>query len=78
MIKNVYYKVAIIFVGFWWNLNFIDIFLKKNSNIKFHENPPNGSPVITCDRSEGQTNMMTLITLVNKALAHESFIVFPT
>jgi len=28
-----------------WNLNFLDRFLKKFSNTKFHENPPSGSRV---------------------------------
>jgi hypothetical protein len=30
-------KVSIILVRFWWNLNFLNIFSKKYSNIKFHE-----------------------------------------
>jgi len=27
----------------------------KHSNIKFHENPSTGSPVVPCGRTDGQT-----------------------
>jgi hypothetical protein len=40
MIKNVYWsscKVPVIFVRFYWNLNFHDSF-EKYSDIKFYEN----------------------------------------
>ena len=41
---------------FLWNfnesLNFVDIFSKKYSNIKFHENPSIGSPVVPCWRTD--------------------------
>ena len=54
MIKNVYWssrKVTFIPVQFSWNLNFLDRIFEKYSNIKFHENPPSGSRVVSC----GQT-----------------------
>ena len=33
---------------------FLTDFRKKYSNMKFHENPPNGSPVVPCGRTEGR------------------------
>jgi len=37
--------------------HFLDRFSKKYSNIKFHENQPNGSRAVPC----GQTDMTNLI-----------------
>ena len=34
---------------------------EESSNIKFHENPSTGSPVVPCGRTEGQTDMKQLI-----------------
>jgi len=42
-------------------LNFLDRFSKKFSNIKFHENPPSGSLVIPCGRTDGGTDIRKLI-----------------
>ena len=39
----------------------MDNFLKKFSNIKFHENPSSGSPVVSCLQIDGQTDMVQLI-----------------
>jgi len=37
------------------------IFGKKNPpNIKFHENPSCGSPVVSCGRMDGQTDLTKL------------------
>ena len=55
MIKNVYWsscKVPLIPLRCWWILNFPDRFPKKNWNIRFHENPPSGSRVVTCGRTD--------------------------
>jgi hypothetical protein len=49
MIKSVYWSsctVPVILVKFYWNLNFLNRFSKKNSNIKFHQNPSSGSRVV--------------------------------
>jgi len=43
----------VIFVRFWWNLNFTNRFCKKNIQISvFYENPSSGSRVIPCERTE--------------------------
>ena len=48
-------KVSIILVRFEWKLNFFEL-LSKISNIKFHENPSSGSPVVPCRmQTDGQT-----------------------
>ena len=51
MVKNVYWssgKLPFILVRLYWNLNFLGIFSKKYSNIKFHVNPSSGSRVVPC------------------------------
>ena len=66
-IKNAYWSsctVTIIIVRFEWNLNFLDKFFKKYSNIKFHENPSSGSRVVPCRRTNGQTYMAKLIVAI--------------
>jgi hypothetical protein len=40
---------------FYWNLNFLDMFSKKSSNIKFHKNLSSGNRVVSCDRTDWQT-----------------------
>ena len=42
-------KELLIHVLFYRNLNFLDSF-EKNSNVKFHENPPSGSRVFYADK----------------------------
>jgi len=42
------------------NFQFVDSFLKKYSNINFHENPSSGSPVL-CGHTGGRTDMTKLI-----------------
>jgi len=64
VIKNVYRsssKVPVILVGPYPNLNFLDIFSKKYSNIEFHENPSHGSRVVSCRQTDGQTDMTKII-----------------
>jgi len=46
-------KVPVIIVRLRWNLNFLETFSK---NIKFHENPSSGSPVLPCGR-DGWTDI---------------------
>ena len=41
--------------GFWWNLNTIERFSGKNSNIKYYQNPSSGSRVVPCRRTDGWT-----------------------
>jgi hypothetical protein len=50
------YKVPVIVVRFYWNLNFLTFF-EQFSSIKFHQNPSNGSRVVPC----GQTELTKLI-----------------
>ena len=48
-------KVTVNLFGFQRNLNFLDRFCKKSSNIKFDQNPSCGSRVVPC----GQTDVRT-------------------
>ena len=52
------------------------------SNIKFHENPSDGSPVVPCGRTERRTDMTKLIVafrnvanVPNKALSGGKYVV---
>ena len=57
MVKNVYYsscEVPFILLRLYWNLNFLDSFFEKFSNIKFHGNPYSGRGVL-CGRTGGHT-----------------------
>jgi hypothetical protein len=36
--------------------NFLDIYFKKYSNIKFHENPSSGSRDVPCGHTDGRTD----------------------
>lgn len=37
-------------------LTFSRLIFEKWSNIKFHENPSNGSPIVACGLKDGQTD----------------------
>jgi len=54
-------STAVILVRLQWNLNFLDSFSKKYSNIKFHQNPSSWSRVVTCGRMDGRTDITNLI-----------------
>jgi hypothetical protein len=54
-------KVRAILVGLLRNLNFVDIFPKKVSGIKFYQNPSSGSEVLPAD---GQTDRLTDTKLI--------------
>ena len=47
-------RAPVIIVRFWLNLKCLDRYSKKNSNIRFHENPCSGSRLAAF----GQTDMM--------------------
>jgi hypothetical protein len=40
-------------------LNFLDRFSRKSSNINVHKNPSSGSQVVSCGRTDGQTETHT-------------------
>jgi len=42
-------------------LEFSRQIFEKSSSIKFHGNPSNGSRVVPCGRTDGRTDMTTLI-----------------
>jgi hypothetical protein len=42
-------------------LDFSRQVFEKYSNVTFHENPPSGSRVVACGRTDGQTDMTKLI-----------------
>ena len=52
-----------VLIRFQWNLNFLDRFFEKSSNIKFHENPSIGSRVVPC----GRTAMKLIVAFRNFA-----------
>ena len=57
-------KYPSVFVRFEWTLNFSQYIFKKYLNIKFYENPSNGSWVFfirTNGRTDGKTDMTNLI-----------------
>jgi len=57
VIKNVYWsscKVTDILVRFLWNLNLLNRFSKKYSDIKFRENPSSVIRVITWGQTDGR------------------------
>ena len=63
MIINLHWlscKVLVVLVIFYWKLISRQTF-EKDSNIKFHENPLNGSRVVPCGRTDGQTDITKLI-----------------
>jgi hypothetical protein len=53
-------KVPVILVRPEWNLNLLDTYSEKYSNIKFHTNPSHGSPVVPYGQRDGQTDTMKL------------------
>ena len=67
MIKNVYFslcKVHVFLVQLQRNAYFLYRFSKKkNSNIKYQENPSSRSRFVPCERTDGQTDMTTLQSL---------------
>ena len=65
------YKLPVILVAFWLNLNFLDRFSKK-AQIQCHQNPSSGSRVVPCGRVGGQTDITKLtVAFRNFANAHK-------
>jgi len=68
IIKNVYWslcKVPVILVRFKYNLDFLDRFLKKSSNIRFHENQSCGRKVVLCERKTMTKLMVAFCSFPN-------------
>ena len=55
-----------ILVRLKWTFSFLDRFLKKCSNIKFHENSSHGSRVVPCGKTGGQTGKIKLTAAFRK------------
>ena len=53
-------EVPVIVIRFYSNLNFLDRFFDKYSNIKFHENPFSGSRVIPRGRTDRRNEAITV------------------
>jgi hypothetical protein len=53
-------EVPVIVVRFYSNLNFLDRFFDKYSNIKFHENPFSGSRVVPRGRTDRRNEAITV------------------
>ena len=59
MLKNLHTsscKVTVILVIFERKIEFSRKIFEKYSNIKFHENPSRGGPVVRCGRADGRTD----------------------
>ena len=55
LIIDVYWcscNVPPLLLRYWWNLNFLDKFKKKYTNIKFYENPSCVSRVVLCAQTD--------------------------
>ena len=49
-------KVPVILVGYCTNLNFVDRFSKKSSNIEFQQTPSSRNRAVACGQKERQTH----------------------
>jgi hypothetical protein len=67
-------KVPVIFVPFQRNLNFLDSFSKKYSNIKFHENPSKGAELFHADRRTHMTKLIVAFRKFTNASKNEIFV----
>jgi hypothetical protein len=59
-------KIPVIFVWFYWSLNFLDRFSKKkSSNIKFNQNPFSDSRVVPCGQTDTKKLLFAIQIYVN-------------
>jgi len=56
MYIGLHVKYPLFLSGFNESLIFFRQIFEKYSNIKFHENPPRGSPLFPCGQTAGQTD----------------------
>ena len=58
---SLHFHCPLFFTDFKINLNFLDRFSKKSSNIKFHANPSIGNRAVPRGVIDGRTDMRNLI-----------------
>ena len=77
MYIGVHVKIPVILVRFQSNLNFLHLFWKKNSNIRFNEDTTSGSRVGSCGRTDRHDEAFRNYTNAPKSDTHHWLPVLP-